>query len=176
MKHSFDNVGSLFGTGFAEQGAVCLQAKQRHTWLQSVYLDTWEAGRLYKLISIRWDEKLHTLANFSPCKLLTLLPSGSCSRRSTLFPITHMGIFSSVESCIKTKKRCKIYSWFLAWSFDIFWHFQNYLNLIHPRPDIKEAAFWSNIIQEQDSMSFTEIGPGNTTESTVRRNTTLFLV
>lgn len=42
MKHSLDDIGSLFGTRFAEQGPVCLQEKDWHTWQHSVYLDTWE--------------------------------------------------------------------------------------------------------------------------------------
>lgn len=43
----------------------------------------------------------------------------------------------------------------------------SYLNLIHPRSDIEEAAFWGNVVQQQDSVSFTEVGPGNTTEPTI---------
>lgn len=93
-----------------------------------------------------------------------------------------MGIFSSAESCRETKETVKYIPGFWWGSFFathltfVCQHFHGYLNLIHPRSDVKEAAFWSNIVEEQDSMSFTEIGPGNTTKPTAKRNTTLCLV
>lgn len=106
MKHGLHDVGSVLGARFTEQGTVCLRAKQRHTWLQPLYLHTWELWRLYKHVTVSWSGQLHTFANFSPCARLTQRPSGSCSRRSTLFPITHMGIFSSAASFSKAKAHC----------------------------------------------------------------------
>lgn len=161
MKNSFNDICSLFGTRFTEQGAICLQEKHHHT---QVSLFRHLGGQAcVNIYSIRWNEELLTLANFSPCKLLTQLPSAHCSRRSTLFPITHMGIFSSVESYIKTKEIVDA-SCFFKQSIQHVQHFHSHLNLIHPRSDIKEAAFWSNIVEQQDTVSLTEIGPGNTTK------------
>lgn len=40
----------------------------------------------------------------------------------------------------------------------------SYLNLIHPRSDAEKAALGSNVVEEQDSVSFTEIGPGDATK------------
>lgn len=153
MKHGLHDVCSIFGAGFTEQSTVRLWV-QRAVGSESITVSHlgWEAQR--------------TLANFSPCRALTQLPSGRCSRRSTLFPTTHIGIFSSVESCRGTEKaetgpaspvgeggggghRCDLYS---------------YLDLIHPRSDAEKAALWSDVVEEQDSVSFPEIGPGNATK------------
>lgn len=101
MKNGLDDVGSFFSAGFAEQGSVCLQAQGGHPRFN---FDTRESGRLRQLFLIGWRERLLTLANFSPCKLLTLVPSGCCSRRSTLFPTTHIEILSSADSWAKKKR------------------------------------------------------------------------
>lgn len=44
-----------------------------------------------------------------------------------------------------------------------------YLNLIHPCSDVQEAAFRSDVVEEQDAMSLAEIGPGNAAKPTGRR-------
>lgn len=131
-------------------------AKNGHTEDSSVYLESVSP----KLLPL--DRKSqHTLASFSPCRVLTQLPSGRCSRRSTLFPTTHIGILSSVESCRETEEAEMGLSWPVG---SRVWPFCSYLDLIHPRSDAEKAVLWSNVVEEQHSVSFTEVGPGNATK------------
>lgn len=117
-------------------------------FLQHYHLD-WKAQR--------------TLANLSPCRALTQVPSGRCSRRSTLFPTTHIGILSSVESCRGTAE-AETGSPSPVGLTRVTFAVTSYLNLIHPRSDAEKAALGRNVIEEQDSVSFTEIGPGDATK------------
>lgn len=104
-----------------------------------------------------WGRKSQrTLASFSPCRVLTQLPAGRCSRRSTLFPTTHIGTWSSVDSCREREEAEPASSWPVGSSPPV-----GYLDLIHPRSDAEKAVLWSNVVEEQHSVSFTEVGPGN---------------
>lgn len=127
------------------------QSEDSSVYLESVSL---------KLFPLDWNPQ-HTLASFSPCRVLTQLPSGRCSRRSTLFPTTHIGILSSVESCRETEEAETGSSWPAG---SHVWPFGSYLDLFHPSSDAEKAVLWSNVVEEQDSVSFTEIGPGNATK------------
>lgn len=41
-----------------------------------------------------------------------------------------------------------------------------HLDLIHPRSHVQEAAFRSDVVEEKDAVSFTEVGPGNAAKPT----------
>lgn len=167
MKHSLNDVGSFLGTRFTEQGAVCLQANHWHTWLKLVYLDTWEARWLLTFFhQVEWNAthlgqllSMHTAHTASLWKLLSEVHLVSNN--------TH-GDFLLRWILNKNKGHCKIYSCFWAGSF-LSVSISSYLNLIHPCSDVEEAAFWSDIVEEQDSVSFTEIRPGNTSKPAVKK-------
>lgn len=170
MKNGLDDVGSIFGAGLAEQGSVRLQA---HGGQPQFYFDTQKSGSLRQLFRSGWSEKLLTLANFSPCKLLTPVPSGCCSRRSTLFPTTHMEILSSAESWAREQMEVVKKNVCSLGKVTFINHpatngecVHTHLDLIHPRSHVQEAAFRSDVVEEKDAVSFTEVGPGNAAKPT----------
>lgn len=166
MKNGLDDVGSIFGAGLAEQGSVRLQA---HGGQPRFYFDTQKSGESVST----FPQRLLTLANFSPCKLLTQVPSGCCSRRSTLFPTTHMEILSSAESWARKQMEVVKKNVCSLGKVTVMNHpatngecVHTHLDLIHPRSHVQEAAFRSDVVEEKDAVSFTEVGPGNAAKPT----------
>lgn len=171
MEHSLHHVGSLLGARLAEQGAVRLQAKSINiTGPQSVYL---EAGRLYFSVPVEWKVthlgQLLSVQTAHTAAFWELLPQVHLVSNNT------HGDFVFRWILYENKKG----HWILLPTGAVFSPqgrfvnqlFASYLDLIHPRSDVEEAALWSDIVEEQDSVSFTEVRPRNATKPAVQRNT-----
>lgn len=172
VKNRLHHVGSVLGAGFAEQGSIHLQGHDGHP---GFYFHTREL-RILPSTPLGGGVPL-ALANFSPSRLLTQVPLEPCSRRSTLFPTTHIEILSSAESWAKKQQHVYVVKTSLCFVAEVMCikrpaadgeSVHAHLDLVHPRSHVQEAAFRSDIIEEEDAVSLAEVGPGNAAKPTAR--------